>query len=381
MGSDSIRAAQMDNSFALGVNIFIMSSTWSAFSRPRTPAAKCLHLIRLQELTSRSELVQATGLSQPTVTRAISALVDAGYVCERNDLTQSSGRGRPTIPLELAETKGLHAGVSVGTESTYIALFDLKGRCLRSVDLDIPVARVSEDDFIQHLMAGLNRLSAGLNRPLCTVGVTTSGTVTETGDVYAPNLGWDKVNLGQQLREQFAVPVEVTSISSAIVGSEMQSTAELDTPSVMALFADDSIACAISGPDGVEPIEVEQGELTTQGLLDQIGEPGIRTLRDAVTDTQFRERTRAALDGRARGLGSLVADLCADHSPSTVVVAGSAFIDDPLAPAPFARTVRGQTENAPQLRMIPTHREVVRDIARAVALDEVLREPLAVAGR
>ncbi|MBW6773332.1 hypothetical protein KXS51_24700, partial [Salmonella enterica subsp. enterica serovar Weltevreden] len=89
-------------------------------------------------------------------------------------------------------------------------------------------------------------------------------------------LGWDKVNLGQQLREQFAVPVEVTSISSAIVGSEMQSTAELDTPSVMALFADDSIACAISGPDGVEPIEVEQGELTTQGLLDQIGEPGIR---------------------------------------------------------------------------------------------------------
>ena len=35
---------------------------------------------------------------------------------------------------------------------------------------------------------------------------------------------------------------------------------------------------------------------------------------------------------------------------------------------------------SPELRLIPTHREVVRDIARAVALDHVLREPLQVAG-
>ena len=72
------------------------------FSSPRTPASKCLHLIRLNPITSRSELVEATGLSQPTVTRAIAALVKAGYVVERNDLTRSQVRGRPTIPLELA---------------------------------------------------------------------------------------------------------------------------------------------------------------------------------------------------------------------------------------------------------------------------------------
>ena len=348
-----------------------------AFSRPRTPAAKCLHLIRLQELTSRSDLVKATGLSQPTVTRAIAALVEAGYVCERNDLTKSNGRGRPTIPLELAETTALHAGISVGTDSTYIALFDLKGRTLRSVDLDIPVARLSEDDFIQHLMAGLNRLTAGLSHPMRTVGVTTSGLVKNFGDVYAPNLGWDGVNLGEQLREQFAVPVVVTSISSAIVGSEMQSSKELDIPSIMALFADDSIACAITGTDGVEPIEVPQGELTTQGLINVIGDPGIRTLRDAVTDSG--ERARAALDARARGLGSMVAELCGLHCPSTVVVAGSAFADDPLARGPFAKAVRSTAQCSPELRMIRTHREVVRDIARAVALDPVLREPLSVA--
>lgn len=364
----------MDNSVGRQVNIFIMN-----FSRPRTPAAKCLHLIRLYETTSRSDLVKATGLSQPTVTRAIAALVDAGYVTERNDLTQSKGRGRPTIPLELAEMPGVHAGVSVGTDSTYIALFDLKGRTLLCRDMDITVSQVSEDDFIQSMMAGLNQMTTKVDRPLRTVGVTTSGTVRDGGKVFAPNLGWDGVDIGEQLREQFSVPVEVSSISSAIVGSEMQSTPSLDTPSVMALFADDSIACAISHPDGVEPIEVEQGELTTQGLIDAIGVEGIRSLRDAVTDS--REDTRYALDRRARGLGSLVAGLCSLHSPATVVVAGSAFIDDPLSSAPFARTVRAEAHYYPDLRVIPSHREVVRDIARAVALDRVLREPLQVTGK
>ncbi|AWB83132.1 ROK family protein [Corynebacterium liangguodongii] len=351
------------------------------FSLPSSPAAKCLHLVRLRELTSRSELVEATGLSQPTITRAIAALAAAGYVAERPDLARAAGRGRPTIPLELAVPQAIHAGIAVGTQSTYIALFDLKGHTLRSIDVDIPVAAMSQDDFIQHVMAALNRLNADVHRPLATVGVTTSGTVTGDGDVYAPNLGWRGVDIGAQLREQFSVPVVVTSAAAAIVGSELQSSAALDAEAVMALFADDSLGCAISTPGGVEPVAVEREDLTTEGLIDSIDKPHIRTLIDAVTDATCKELTRGALDRRARELGVLAADLAAAHSPSTIVVAGSAFIDDPLAPGPFARAVRasGAAGSSVELRMIPTHREVVRDIARAVALDLVLREPLAVA--
>lgn len=350
-----------------------------AFSRPHSPAAKCLHLVRLGELTSRSELIKATGLSQPTITRAVTALVQAGYVTERIDLARSSGRGRPTVPLELAEPDHVYAGVSVGTESTYIALFDLKGRTLRSVDLDLPVAQLDQDDFIQHIMAGLNRLSAGLQRPLATVGVTASGTVTGTGRVTAPNLGWRGVDLGGQLREQFSVPVQVTSVSAAIVGSEMQSSRNLGMPSVLALFADDSIASAVATDDGVDPVEVSRDDLTTSGLLERIGVDEIRTLHDAVTDSAHQQVSRPALDSRARGLGTLVAELCGEYSPATVVIAGSAFIDDPLAPAPFAQAVRETAGRSVDLRMLPTHREMVRDIARAAALDLVLTDPLKVA--
>ena len=354
-----------------------MSSTTAPFARPSTPAAKCLHLIRLQERTSRSELVEATGLSQPTVTRAIAALTKAGFVTERTDLTRASGRGRPTIPIELNEREAIHAGIAVGTDFTYIAVFDLRGRTLRCTDMELRVAHMSQDDVVQHLMAGLNRLTAGLNRPLATVGVTTSGTVSEDGTVIAVNLGWDGVDLAGQMREQFSVPVTVTSISAAIIGSEMQSSRDLNHSPVLALFADDSIGCAVSTADGVHPIRVKRRELTTRGLLDRIGSPTIRTLTDAVNDGT--RPTRDALDARARGLGSLVAELSSKHSPETVVIAGSAFLDDPKATAPFARTVRAEMATPPKLKMIRTHQEVVRDIARAVALDLVLREPLAVA--
>ena len=59
-----------------------------------------------------------------------------------------------------------------------------------------------------------------------------------------------------------------------------------------------------------------------------------------------------------------------------MVVAGSAFIEDPQAPGPFAQAARSVAGDKVELRMLPTHREMVRDIARAAALDPVLTDPL-----
>ena len=87
---------------------------------------------------------------------------------------------------------------------------------------------------------------------------------------------------------------------------------------------------------------------------------------------------RKILDARASALAKLTVDLVKEHKISTVVVAGSAFVDDPLAPKIFAATVREimTKEKAPKMRMVPTHEEVVRSITRAAALDQMLREPL-----
>lgn len=352
------------------------------FTPPATPAAKCLFLMRHSPLTTRSELVEASDLSQPTVTRAVAALIDAGLVHQRTDLTRSHGRGRPTIPLELSDSDWVHAGLAVGTHSTYVGLFDVRGRTIREANLDLPVGSMAHDDVIEHLIAGVNRLTMGLPRPLVAVGVTFPGVVGADGIVNAPSLGWHDVDIAARLRYQFSVPATISAAVPAILGAELHSLAghvkfNAESPVSLALFADDSIGAAVSSSAGVRQVDVDLASdsiLPTAGLL---AGTSASSLPELVADTS--DETRELLDRRARELGELAASLITAHSPSTVVVAGSAFIDDAQAPAKFARSVRealGPRIDDVNLRLIPTHDEIVRAIARAVALDHLLRDPL-----
>ncbi|ART20154.1 Crp/Fnr family transcriptional regulator [Corynebacterium striatum] len=353
------------------------------FTRPRTPAAKCLHLVRLNPIITRSELVEATGLSQPTITRATAALLQKGLVQERNDLTRSRGRGRPTVPLEVAENNWILAGIAVGTSQTHIGFYDTMGRTIREDDVPTPVAQLSEDDFIEHIMAGVNRLITGLDRKLVSVGVTTSGTVDNEGRITASNLGWENVDIAERLRFQFGVPVVVSSAIPAILGSETQAAELGNTDPVLVLFADDSIGAALSANDEVSQIiplpatsklADPEESLTTAAVLRKLGRTG--TLAEAVAAAANNPAERKILDDRARQLGEIAALLVNEYKPATVVVAGSAFLDDPAAPKLFAAAVREKTGRGAQLRVIPSHKEIVRAITRAIALDPLLRVPL-----
>ena len=373
-----------------------------AFGQPTTPAAKCLYVIRQNSVISRADLITATGLSQPTITRAITTLLAEGYVVAREDLARSHGRGRPTTPVELAKPQWMLAGIAVGTKETFLSVFDIRGRTIRESTIDTPVAQLSESDFIQHIMAGLHRLVTGLEHTLLSVGVTTSGQVSRDGVVSAPNLGWEQVDVAAALRYQFSVPVSVSSAVPAILGSEMQAGDLLvtdDANRTLVLFADDSLGAAFTNTSGVHPIETlptvsnntlgfaqaaPEKSLITSSILARITEkfpeldPVPATLAQAVAVAADNEGVREILDARASALARLTVDLVEKYRISTVVVAGSAFVDDSRAPTLFASTVREimTTAKAPKMRMIPTHEEVVRSITRAAALDQMLREPL-----
>ncbi|WP_448853168.1 ROK family protein [Corynebacterium frankenforstense] len=370
----------------------------TAFARPQSPAAKCLHLIRLRRARTRPELIEATGLSQPTITRAVTTLINAGLIRARADLAVSDGPGRPTTPLEPADFPAVFVGAAVGTSSTYLGLYDAEGRRLRDLDLKIKVSEHEDSDFLEHLVAGINRLTAGVATPLGALGVTTSGQVTERGIVDAPNLGWHGVDFAGRLRYHFDVPVTVSAAVPAILGSETQSAnlpaAGDEPPRTLALFADDSISAAVTHATGVTQLSslpapahgpglptTAEERLSTQGFLDTVAAAGLgtMTLEDAVGRAEHSRELRALLDERARMLGDMCAALIARHHPDTLVLAGSALTADPRAPQTFAKTVRGRVGNDVELRMIPGHREIVVAIARAVALDKLLRDPVEVA--
>src|SRR5699024_12163761 len=140
---------------------------------------------------------------------------------------------------EVADSKWILAGIAIGTSRTHIALFDTMGRTLREDDIATPVARLSESDFIEHIMAGVHRLTTGISRTLVYVGVTTSGNGDEDGLVWAANLGWEGVDIAARLRYQFNVPVVASSAIAAIMGSETQSADVNPTGRVLVLVAVD----------------------------------------------------------------------------------------------------------------------------------------------
>ena len=282
-------------------------------------------------------------------------------------------------------------GIAVGTSETYIGLYDIKGRTISEEEIATPVARLTEEDFLEHIMAGINRMMTGLDRRLVALGITTSGTVDEEGLVTADNLGWHGVDIAERLRFQFSVPVVVTSAISAILGSETQA-AEIGTNErVLLLFADDSLGSALSADDEVNSIiplpqtrsdllghGASEHLLATQSILEAVRRHGIEvnTLPEVATIAESNSAVRAILDERARQLGQITAEMVREYSPKTVVIAGGAFTGDSRAPQLFASTVRDSTSDELELRMIPSHKEIVRAVARTVATDQLLREPL-----
>ncbi|MDO5032599.1 ROK family transcriptional regulator [Corynebacterium sp.] len=339
-----------------------MHTPGPVFTRPRTPAAQCLHLVRLNPIVTRNELVEATGLSQPTITRATAALLRSGLIHERRDLTRSQGRGRPTVPLEASENDWILVGIAVGTAFTHIGFYDVLGRTLKRENIATPVG----SDHVEHIIAGVNRLATGLPGRLASIGVTTSGTVDANNLVTAPNLGWEAMDIASELRYHFAVPVVVSSVIPAILGSETQ--AALHNEHTALLYADDSVGAALSRGDEVHPYPLDDAHsLTTHAILSA---SGCDSLASA---------SRPLLDERARRLGRIAAQLIEEFSPSTLVVAGGAFLDDASAPKLFAATVRAAVGPEVQLRLIPSYSEIVRAVTRAIALDPLMREPLELA--
>lgn len=339
-----------------------MQSTGPTFTRPQNPAAKCLNLVRLNPICTRSELMEATGLSQPTITRAVTALLNAGLLHERTDLTRSQGRGRPTVPLELTENDWIFAGIAIGTRSTYIAIYDCLGRVLRDADFELIVSQLDPEDWVHHIMAGVNKLTAGLQRPLVSVGVTGSGSIDAEGRVHAANLGWSGLDIKQMMHYQFQVPITVAPAVASILGSETQASDFTNTERVLVFFADDSLGAVLGSADEVSYLDTTPAD----GLVHSAVAARIAAGEDE----------RAVLDERARGLAEFAADLVTQHHPDTIVIAGGAFYDDAQAPKLFASRVRELAGPGVALRMIPNHRHITRAIARAVALDPLLRDPL-----
>ncbi|MGK8521564.1 ROK family protein [Nocardia asteroides] len=170
---------------------------------------------------SRDNAVRATGLSIATVNRQVSALLAAGLLRERPDLTASGAVGRPRVPFEIDHDAYLTIGIHIGAAVTKIVAADLRGRILGGLAIATPQ---TGQEFATTTVARSAKafLQRWHRRRALWAGVAIGGRVDPlTGVVDHPKLEWRGAQVGPVLGEVLELPVSVAPHVEAMAGSEL----------------------------------------------------------------------------------------------------------------------------------------------------------------
>jgi hypothetical protein len=89
--------------------------------------ASVLDVVFSRAPLTRNMLIERTGLSKATVSRAVEELRADGFVVD-GDLDAGNGRGRRSTYLDVPATAGHVVGISLGVQTTCVLVTDLRGR-------------------------------------------------------------------------------------------------------------------------------------------------------------------------------------------------------------------------------------------------------------
>lgn len=330
-----------------------MSSDDVVSVRQRSRVA-ALDFIRRTGGCSRTELMEALGLSRGGVAHLVSAMLESGEIELALDEPQSGGRrGRPASILVYKSPSSLVAGIDFGHTHVTAALADLAGNILGEttvthlVNDDAPGAAAQAKTMLDALVA-----DHGQERPL--VGIVAGLPISvdrETGAMRAParKSSWALRSPKEIVEEAFGTNVSIAHDTNLGALGELRSGAARSLRDALyvkvsagigaGLILDGKIYEGSSGfageighlkvPGsselcrcgnrgcleslvGIAPVQ-RQLELATSPKLDASGQ----IIFDSDDPVAERILTEAGWT-----MGRLIADLCAALDPGTVILGG-----------------------------------------------------------
>lgn len=191
--------------------------------------AAVLRAIRATGWARARELMAATGLSRPTVTAAVSQLIEDGWVEEAESPDGEPPRmGRPARVLRFRANARHVLGIDVGPHKVYCAAADLNGTVVAHVRRDVGELG-SPEDLLDLIEAATSQVIAEVPisaSALASVGVGSPGVVDAQRGVImrTPSVpGWDSLALGQRLQRHIPCPVHVENDVNLAVMAEQWS--------------------------------------------------------------------------------------------------------------------------------------------------------------
>lgn len=180
-----------------------------------------LEQIRRREPISRSEIVDATGLSKAAVSSIVSELIETGLVEEIG--SQSSAIGRPRILLSLVPHAAFTVGAELTNQECRVILTNLRAEPVARFVQAVNSADLSVDALLDILQNCVQRVTEGFDtEQILALGLCVPGIVDPaTGQVaFSVLLPWRNVALGEAAALRFGYPVAVFSRGNAATWGE-----------------------------------------------------------------------------------------------------------------------------------------------------------------
>ena len=132
---------------------------------------------------TRNELIELTGLSKATVSRAVEDLRADGFVVD-SGVDEITGRGRPSTYLDVPSTTGHVVGISFGAQTTGVLVTDLRGREVQH--RTVPTADHHEvRDAAEWLVDLIGQTSESAQGPLRQIVVAVPGRVRNGTEIFS----------------------------------------------------------------------------------------------------------------------------------------------------------------------------------------------------
>jgi glucokinase-like ROK family protein len=167
-----------------------------------------VNLIRDRQPISRAEIARTTGLQRSTVTLLVRKLLKERVICEKGR-GQSGGGRRPDL-LYLNGHRACVLALDIGVTRTTLALGDFNGKTLWKEEF----ATIKQPEQFLKLVVSKMKAVLKTRKPGMVfegIGVSVPGLVNvETGTVvYAPNLQWNELALGEEIGKSIGLPVYI----------------------------------------------------------------------------------------------------------------------------------------------------------------------------
>jgi N-acetylglucosamine repressor len=169
---------------------------------------------------SRAEISRRTGISGPTVTRAVAHLLDAGLL-EEHGLHQP-GLGRPGMTLRLASRSVSVLGLVVGMEHCDLVAAGLDGELRPDLKRRLPTPR-RYPDLVRAIGRHARELAGADDTTVLGLGVSVPGLLNrrQGRTVISPNLHQtDGQQLGEDLKRELGWDVALLQESHALCLAE-----------------------------------------------------------------------------------------------------------------------------------------------------------------